>query len=161
MKINLIIDPEQVSRLLRPPVPPLKFASVSDEKAFLERKWAEQNQLERFLLAQGFTSNLNKGKSPDDKVDVFLNHDLGVTRQLSFSMLDRRMVSKRVLESLAAFLGELKDTDSIAISNEFDDSLELFFVVITPGTIWGKFESGATAASFGFDPASGPIGPIE
>lgn len=158
VKNNFIIDPAQVSRLLLPPVPPLKFASESERNAFLERKGEEQERMDRLLVAQGFTSNL--GKSLHAKTDFYLSYALGVNRQLVFAMMDRKMVSRRVLESLAALLAELKETDSIAISNEFEDSLELFFVGVTVGTVWGKFESRTTAASFGFDPASGPIGPI-
>lgn len=90
----------------------------------------------------------------------YQNEDVGLRRCIGVELLDRKMVRKDVLEGIAEYLAELPEEYYATISNDFDDSLELFLIAVTRHAVYGRFESIETARAFGFDPKDGDIGPI-
>jgi hypothetical protein len=159
MKPEFILDPEQVRQFARQPHEPIAFPDATSKRAYKNEIWAKYLEFEKYLARAGYTSNL--GRPADDDFDFYLNQDVGIFRQISFEMTNRRMIGVELLQQIADFLQGLEDEYSVFISNEFDDAdLELFMIVVTRTKVYGAFETSRMAKRFGFDPAIGSIGPL-
>jgi hypothetical protein len=138
-----------------------KHPTLSEEarKARLEEVERTSRRLGDLLSSMGFISNKIAGTR--GRYDFYQNHDVSLFRYIGFEMTDQKMMQKNVLESIAEFLKGLPEDYWVFISNDFDDSIELFFIVVTKDIVYGQFETEKSARLLGFDPKSGEIGPIQ
>ena len=130
--------------------------SVEERALRLEEVSGAYRKLRDFLSSLGFTRETGLG----EHYDYYQNEDVGLYRSVDFEITNPRMVRKDVLERVAEFLNGLPQEYCALISNDFEDSLEIFLIAVTKTAVYGRFETMEMARAFGFNPTEGEIGPI-
>lgn len=158
MSPRFVISESAISRYWAPKEKLSGLWGDEEKKARRDEVYRTDRQLEELLLSIGFMSNRKAGLR--NHFDFYQNEDTGWLRYIGFEMTDRKMIQKDVLEKIAGFLQKLQHEYCVRISNDFDDSIELFLIAVTKDTVYGQFETIETALAFGFDPTPGDIGTI-
>lgn len=158
MTPNFIIDPDKVRFHAKSPHEPPQFNSNFDREKYQDDLWKASKELESLLVNAGFSSS--RTTTIDDEYDFYMNDDIGQFRMLSFEINTPKMATKSLIIKIANWLQTKAPDYSVFITNEYDESLELFMIVVTQDTVWGEIEEHPTARVLGFDPNSPLIGPI-
>jgi hypothetical protein len=158
MPIALTIDPQRVYSKSAQPHEPIKFASDAKQAEFAETVWQHSSRLFQTLTSMGYVGSMEG--LDDTGVDFYMNHDAGTFRMLSVVIKSWRMVNPKLLPEIAEFLHGIGESYAAFLSCDIDVSTELFMIYVTSQEVVAAFETRKMAERFGFDPASGPIGPI-
>lgn len=152
------INPAKLRNHVKMPHSTPAFEDENSKSQLLSLISDAHDELEALICSEGFVSSHSPRN--DETFDFYMNDDVGLFKMISLEIKTDEMVSRELLLRIFKWLKEYHDEFSVFITNEFDDSLELFFIVVTCNAILGEFESSTTAGKFGFDPNSPNIGPI-
>jgi hypothetical protein len=152
------VDPSAVRRHVEFPHERPHFKDATDRKSYFDELWNSSKELENLLVNAGFSSS--RATTIDGDFDFYMNDDLGEFRMLSFEIKNPKMASKEVLIKVSEWLQTREPDYSVFVTNEYEDSLELFLIIITRDTVFGELEERSTATNLGFDADSEWIGPI-
>lgn len=158
MSLRFTVDPTFVSGHVKQPHALPKFDTLAEKRTYQDSLWESSKALEALLNKMGFSCSRATGFEAVH--DFYMNDDVGEFRMLSFVIRNPKMATKKVLVQISEWLQTLDDDYSVFVSNEYDDSLELFMLIVLAGDVYGELEEPSTAKRLGFDPASKLIGPI-
>jgi hypothetical protein len=157
MCLQFIIDPDELTRLQSAPFNPPAFDNQFSEADFDQEYWHAHTGLRNVLIGLGFSDSTSANSRPD----FSMNDDFSLSRFIGVEIYNHGLATRNTLHHIARFLCSLSQDYIVFLTCDFDDSTELFFVVVIRDKAIGQFEGADSAEAFGFDPTSEFIKPIE
>lgn len=152
MSLEFIINPPVLHELQSKPFNPPVFGDHFSEIDFDREYWQVHEGLKNVFAELGFNNS---------ESDYCINEDFSLSRFIGVEIRNRLMVARTTVDRITGFLGRLEQSYIVFLTCDFDESTELFFVLVMHDKVIGQFEKRETARAFGFDETSGQIGPIE
>jgi len=152
------VNPRKVRSHTKSPHQLPQLKDECEEEIYQNELWEASKELESLLVSAGFSSS--RVTTIDSEYDFYMNDDLGEFRMLSFEIKNPKMATKELLIKISRWLQSREPDYSVFVTNDYEDSLELFMLVVTQDIIFGELEDASTASRMGFDPQSKLIGPI-
>lgn len=155
MNYLLEINPEKIAEFDKQPHEPLSFSDSESIEKFEDEYSGVLDNLVNELDRLGYH------RSPSGYGgDYYISDDHGPFRLIYVVILNPKMISRKLVDCIVSYIKGLDTEYMISVSNEFEQDLQVFNVVLTLEKGYGEFETGKIAEAFGFDPNSDLIGPI-
>lgn len=149
MEPDFIISEEKVELLAKKTHDEIKFNSEEEYNNFIEKVYGKLKELEEITHQLGYKSNL-RVKSNCESYDVYFADGVSAFRFLSFEIMEKKMESKNLLLTISNWLLSLEEDYTVFITNEYEETLDFYMMIVKSDKIYGMFEDVNIATRFGF-----------